>query len=116
MAYSFRIFRNYDGAGGQFGDTAVSSVSTDQGQLSVYGALRASDGALTVVAVNKTTGAIQTSLALANFSATSTAAVYTYSGSNLAAIVPGTPVSVAANSVSYNFPAYSVTVLQLQTH
>jgi Glycoside hydrolase family 44/Bacterial Ig-like domain (group 3) len=110
LAYSFRIFRNYDGAGGQFGDTAVNSTSTDQGQLSVYGALRSIDGALTVVAVNKTTGAIQTSLALANFSATSTAAVYTYSNANLAAIVAGTPVSVASNSVSYNFPAYSVTV------
>jgi Glycoside hydrolase family 44/Bacterial Ig-like domain (group 3) len=110
LAYSFRIFRNYDGAGGQFGDTAVNSASTDQGQLSVYGALRASDGALTVVAVNKTTGAIQTSLALANFSATSTAAVYTYSNANLAAIVAGSPITVASNSVSYNFPAYSVTV------
>ena len=110
LAYSFRIFRNYDGAGGQFGDTAVNSASTDQGQLSVYGALRSSDGALTVVGINKTTGAIQTSLALANFNSMSTAAVYTYSNANLAAIVAGSPVSVASNSVSYNFPAYSVTV------
>ena len=34
--------------------------------LSVYGALRSTDGALTVVAINKTTSAIQTSLTLAN--------------------------------------------------
>jgi len=110
VAYSFRLYRNYDGAGSQFGDTSVTSTSTDQGQLSVYGALRSTDGALTVIAVNKTTGSIQTSLTLENFNPTPTAAVYTYSNANLAQIVAGTPVSVSANAVSYNFPAYSATV------
>jgi glycosyl hydrolase family 44/Big-like domain-containing protein len=110
VAYSFRLYRNYDGAGGQFGDTSVNSTSSDQGQLSVYGALRSSDGALTVVAINKTTSAIQTTLALANFNSSGSAAVYTYSNANLMQIVAGTPVSVASNAVSYNFPAYSATV------
>jgi hypothetical protein len=110
LAYSFRIYRNYDGAGGQFGDTSVNSTSTDQSQLSVYGALRSSDGALTVVAINKTTGALQTTLSLANFNAASTAAIYTYSNTNLNQIVAGTPVSVTADAVNYNFPPYSATV------
>jgi len=110
LAYSFRIYRNFDGAGGQFGDTSVNSTSTDQGQLSVYGALRSSDGALTVVAINKTTAPIQTSLSFANFNSTSSALVYTYSNANLAQIVAGAPVSVASNSVTYNFPSYSATV------
>jgi hypothetical protein len=110
VAYSFRIYRNYDGAGGQFGSTSVNSTSTDQSQLSVYGALRSSDGALTVVAINKTTGAIQTSLTLANFNPAATAAVYTYSNANLTQIVAGTPVPVSSNAVSYTYPAYSVTV------
>jgi hypothetical protein len=105
------LYRNYDGAGGEFGDTSVNSTSTDQGQLSVYGALRSSDGALTVVAINKTTTAIQTSLTLANFNPNGTAAVYTYSNANLTQIVAGTPVQVASNAVSYKFPAYSATVL-----
>jgi Glycoside hydrolase family 44/Bacterial Ig-like domain (group 3) len=110
VAYSFRLYRNYDGAGGQFGDTSVNSTSTDQGQLSVYGALRSSDGALTVIAINKTTSAIPTGLTLANFTSNATAAVYTYSDANLAQIVAGTPLAVASNSVNYNFPAYSATV------
>jgi Glycoside hydrolase family 44/Bacterial Ig-like domain (group 3) len=110
LAYSFRIYRNFDGAGGQFGETSVNSTSTDQGQLSAYGALRSSDGALTVVAINKTTSAIQTSLTLANFNSTSSALVYTYSNANLAQIIAGSAVSVASNSVTYNFPAYSATV------
>src|SRR5580700_8861033 len=110
VAYSFRLYRNYDGAGGQFGDTSVDSTSTDQGQLSEYGALRNSDNALTVVAINKTTSAIQTSLTVANFSASATAAVYTYSIANLAQIVAATPVAVVSNALNYNFPAYSATV------
>jgi len=110
VAYSFRLYRNYDGAGGQFGNTSVNSTSTDQGQLSVYSAVRSSDGALTVVAINKTTSAIQTSLTLANFTSNATAAVYTYSNANLAQIVAGTPVPVVSNALNYNFPAYSATV------
>jgi hypothetical protein len=110
VAYSFRLYRNYDGAGGQFGGASVTSASTDQGQISVYGALRSSDGALTVVAINKTTSAIETSLVLANFDSTGTSAVYTYSNANMTQIVAGTPVPVVSDAVNYNFPAYSATV------
>jgi hypothetical protein len=110
VAYSFRLYRNYDGAGGQFGDTSVTSTSTNQGQLSVYGALCSTDGALTVIAINKTTSAIQTSLALQNFKPTGSAAVYTYSNANLTQIVAGTPVPVVSNAVTYSFPSYSATV------
>jgi hypothetical protein len=110
VAYSFRLYRNYDGAGGQFGDTSVTSTSTNQGQLSVYGALRSSDGALTVIAINKTTGTIQTSLTLQNFKPTGSAAVYTYSNASLTQIVAGTPVPVVSNAVTYSFPSYSATV------
>jgi hypothetical protein len=110
VAFSFRLYRNYDGAGGQFGDTSVNSTSTDQGQLSVYGALRSSDGALIVIAINKTTSAIQTGLTLANYTSNATAAVYTYSNANLAQIVAGTPLAVVSNSLNYNFPAQSATL------
>jgi Glycoside hydrolase family 44/Bacterial Ig-like domain (group 3) len=111
VAYSFRLYRNYDGAGGQFGDMSVSSRSSDQRQLSVYGALRSSDGALTVMTINKTTSAIATSLTLANFNAAGIAAVYGYSNANLTQIVAGTPVTVVSSAVSYTFPAYSATML-----
>src|SRR5271170_5367777 len=111
LAYSFRIYRNYDGAGGQFGDRSVTSTSTDQSQLSVYGALRSSDGALTVVVINKTTNPIQTSLTLANFNPATMAAVYTYSNANLAQIVAGMPVAVVSNALNYTFAAYSANVL-----
>src|ERR1700727_3841833 len=46
IAYAFRMFRNYDGNGSQFGHTSVSAVSTDQGTLSIYAAQRSSDSAV----------------------------------------------------------------------
>jgi hypothetical protein len=115
VAYSFRVYRNYDGAGSQFGNTAVNSTSTDQSQLSVYGAVRSTDGALTVLTINKTTSPIQTSLTLANFNSKSAAAVYTYSNANLNQIVAGSPVAVSQNAINYNFPAYSITVFLFTT-
>lgn len=110
VAYSFRLYRNYDGAGGQFGDSSVTSTSTDQSQLSVYGAMRSSDGALTVIVINKTTSPIQTSLALANFSSTTSAKVYSYSNANMTQIVVGAAVPVVSSTVNYNFAPYSATV------
>jgi Glycoside hydrolase family 44 len=111
-AYSFRMYRNYDGAGSQFGDTSVSSTSTDptESTLSVYGALRSSDGKLTVMAINKTTTPIVTTLNIAGFTPTSTASTFTYSGANLASIVSGSSPVTSGAVQSYSFPSYSATL------
>jgi hypothetical protein len=85
---SFTIYRNYDGNKSMFGNMALTSTSVNQGQLSVYGALRTSDNAVTVVVINKTYGDLTSSLSLANLAAGSTTAqAFLYSNANLAAIV-----------------------------
>jgi hypothetical protein len=114
IAYAFRLFRNYDGAGGQFGSSGVSAVSSNPGNLSIYAATRATDGALTIVVINKTTAAIETSLSLANFTPASTAAVYSYSSANLTQITAQAATPVDANSISYTFPSYSATVFVVE--
>jgi hypothetical protein len=111
IAYSFRLYRNYDGNGSQFGDTSVQSNSTNQGELSIYGATRSSDGALTLVVINKTTASIATKLALQNFESTGTAAAYSYSNSNLTSIESVGNVSLSGKTLNYTYPAYSATVL-----
>lgn len=115
LQYAWYLYRNYDGNGSQFGDTSVSSTSTDptQATLSVYGALRSSDGSLTVMVINKTNSAIATTLNVSGFTPTSTAEVYTYSNANLNQIVAGAPVSVSSNSIQYSFPSYSATLFIL---
>ncbi|MCA0455080.1 MAG: carboxypeptidase regulatory-like domain-containing protein [Chloroflexi bacterium] len=108
-AYAFRMYRNYNGLGGMFGETSVSATSADQAKLSVYAALRA-DGALTVMVINKTGNGQTSSLNLANFSAAA-AQVYTYSAANLSQIVRGADVPVNAGSISTTYPAQSITLL-----
>lgn len=105
----FRIFRDYDGQGGEFGNVSVQSSSSDQGRLSIYAALRSSDHALTILVINKTTQLIGTALSLANFSG-QFASVYSFSGADLSNIVRASDVGVVANQIDYDFLGYSATL------
>ncbi|HVK13680.1 MAG TPA: glycoside hydrolase family 44 protein [Gemmataceae bacterium] len=49
---AWKLFRDYDGAGGRFGDRAVP-VTAENPDLAVYAAKRSKDAATTVVVVNK---------------------------------------------------------------
>jgi uncharacterized protein (TIGR03437 family) len=110
-AFAFKIFLNYDGDGSQFGETSVSATTQNPDVLSIFAAER-HDSALTVLVLNKTTGAIADSISLADFTPAGTAQVWQYSQSNLGAIVRQTPdLNVAGNSVSATFPPYSMTLL-----
>src|SRR5262249_51485881 len=50
---AMKMFRNYDGNGSGFGDTSVSASVPDPDSLSSFAAVRSSDGALTVMIINK---------------------------------------------------------------
>jgi hypothetical protein len=114
IAYSFRMFRNYDGNGSQFGDTSVSAVSSNQGTLSIYAAQRSTDSAVTVLVINKTTAAIASAISFANLSLPSFAQVDTYSAANLTSIVHASNAPVTNSSVSYSFPGYSAVMFVIQ--
>jgi Glycoside hydrolase family 44/Bacterial Ig-like domain (group 3) len=114
IAYAFRMFRNYDGNGSQFGDTSVSGVSTDPGELSIYAAQRSSDNAVTVLVINKTTGALSSAIAIAHLNLPSTAQVYTYSGATLTSIVHASDAAITNGSISYSFPSYSAVLFVIQ--
>jgi hypothetical protein len=85
----------------------------------VYGALRSTDQAVTVVVINKTYGDLTATLSLENFTTSSkTAEVFLYSNANLAAIVAQPAVTVTppsaggtASTISATFPAQSITLL-----
>lgn len=143
---AFAIYRNYDGAKSTFGDEALASCSTTaaltgactpigsnyqpvagmesgQGQLSVYGALRTWDQAVTVVVINKTFGDLTSTLSLEHVTATGNAKVYRYSAANLAAIIAQPDAAVTAPAqggttstiVNYTFPASSITLFVVPT-
>jgi hypothetical protein len=115
---AFEIYRNYDGNNAQFGDLSLSSVSGDQSRLSVYGALRSSDGAVTVMVINKTYGDLTDTLSLPGLTPNGKAQVFQYSNANLAGIVAQAGLTVTppatgstTSTVSATFPAQSITLL-----
>jgi mannan endo-1,4-beta-mannosidase len=55
IASAFQIYRNYDGKGGKYGDTAVKAAVTDDELASVFAATDSEHPkTLTVIAINKT--------------------------------------------------------------
>jgi hypothetical protein len=50
---AMKMYRNYDGNKDTFGDTSVQTTAPSPDQVSAFSALRSSDGALTVMVVNK---------------------------------------------------------------
>ena len=109
-AFAFRMFRNFDGAGGKFGDAGVSATSADQGQLAMYAAQRSSDNALTLIVINKTANALTSDVSLAGFTPSGSAKVFRYSTANLNAIVKEADQAVSTSGFNATFPANSITL------
>ena len=95
FAYAFRLYRNYDGQGSQFGDQSLAAESTDAEQLAIYAARRSSDQALTLLVINKNKSPLRTTLTINGAGAAKSAIVYQYSNENLQAIVrqPDQPIA-----------------------
>jgi hypothetical protein len=118
---AFAIYRNYDGSNSNFGDTALASTSADQGKLSVYGAVRTSDNAVTVVVINKTYGDLTSTVSLPSLSTSTTSAqAYLYSNAQVQtgkiAAQPNVTVNPPAgagapSTITMKFPAQSITLL-----
>jgi len=77
------MYRDYNGHGAKFGNTWVRSTSANQAKLAVYGARRSSDGAYTVLVINKTGSALQSPLSLSGVSASGQAQVWRWTGGSI---------------------------------
>src|SRR5260370_28864229 len=53
---AMKMYRNYDGSDSGFGDTSVSAAGPNPDNVSTFAAQRSSDGALTVMVINKQLG------------------------------------------------------------
>jgi hypothetical protein len=114
---AFRNFRNFDGAGANFGDTSFSAVASDNSKASVYASYDAANtGRIIVVAINKTTAALPVSLTLADSHTFTKAHAWQLTSTSKldAASSSIVPTAIADQAVSGNafqatLPAYSVT-------
>jgi hypothetical protein len=112
-AFAFRMYRNVDGAGRGFGETSVRATSADHGRLASYAALRAADGALTVMLVNKSGVPLATSVTAAGFAAAAPVRVWRYSADQPEAIVRASDLAPAGAVVTVAVPADSITLLEI---
>ncbi len=110
IAFSFLLYRNYDGAGHGFGTTSVQATSADQGSVASYAALRG-QGTLTLVLINKTAGDLTSPITLANPAPTSSAQMFSYSGADLTAFHKLANIAFTAGAASVTVPAYSMNML-----
>jgi hypothetical protein len=112
-AFAFRMYRNYDGHGAAFGERAVPATSEDPDQLSIFAAVRQSDGALTAVVINKSLQELETEVSITGRRLRGTAArVYRYSPSDLTSIVRQPDLFLSDAVVSLVVPAQSITMLE----
>jgi hypothetical protein len=105
-----QIYRNYDGGHSTFGDTSVGASVTNPDKLSSFAALRNSDGALTVMVINKQTGSTPVTVNLANFSTTGTAQAWQINSASQSAIKRLSDVTVANSAISTTVPSQSITL------
>jgi uncharacterized repeat protein (TIGR01451 family) len=114
-AYAFRMYLNYDGLGSGFGETSVHAASADQDKVAIYAAQRGSDGALTLMVINKTGESLTSTVALSNVVPIASARVYRYSAADLDEIVRAADQPVTGSGFTAVFPANSITLLVIPT-
>ena len=108
---AFRMFRNYDGAGGAFGDTGLAATTSDIAASSIY-ASRTTSGKVVLVAINKTTAPKVTRITLSG--------VGSPTGAQVFLMKDGTPnparqadVTISGGVLTYTMPALSVSTIAL---
>jgi hypothetical protein len=107
---AFKLYRNYDGKGGTYGDTAVSAAPADQAKASVFAATSSKKpGALTIIVINKEQRAIFDGKIDIKSGKYAKAHVYTFDGSS--PDVRALPdVEIRGNRIAARLPALSATL------
>lgn len=122
---AMKMYRNYDGSDSTFGETSIETGVANPDQVSAFSSIRAADGALTVMVVNKNlysaanpTATTPITVNLSNFAAAGTAqrwqlAAVNPANQNAASILHLGDVTVTGNSLTVNVPMESVTLFVL---
>ncbi len=105
-----QIYRNYDGKNSTFGDTSVLAQAPNPDLLSAFASVRSSDGALTVMVINKQQGSTPVQVSLANFANTGTAQAWQINSASQTSIVRLADLTVSGNSIATTVPSQSITL------
>jgi hypothetical protein len=109
---AMKLYRNYDGAKSTFGDTSVNATGPNPDNVSTFAAERSSDGALTVMVINKQlNNAAMMTMNIAGFLTSGTAQVWQLTAAN--SINHLSDLSFSGNVLTNAIPAQSITLFVL---
>ncbi len=106
---AIKLYRNYDGRRSTFGDTSVAATTANPDVVSAFAAERSSDGALTVMVVNKGAASAPTTVTLANATHGAASEVWQLTAANAITRLADVPVT-GAHALTATLPAQSVTL------
>jgi hypothetical protein len=105
---SMKMYRNYDGNDSVFGDTSVQATVPNPDELDAFAAVRSSDGALTVMVINKDiTNTTPVTLNISNLTVTSSAQVWQLAGGSISQLAS---TGVTNGILSQTLPSQSITL------
>ena len=109
---AMKMYRNYDGNKSTFGDTSILTVVPNPDNLSAFGAVRTSDGAMTLMVINKDlNNATPITANITNFNATGTAQRWQLTSANV--ITQLANITLTNKVLSDVVPAQSITLYVL---
>jgi hypothetical protein len=109
---AMKMYRNYDGNKSTFGDTSVLTTVPNPDDVSAFAAVRSSDGAMTLMVVNKDiTNASPFNAAITNFNGTGTAQRWQLTSANV--ITALSNISFTNGILSDTVPSQSITLYVL---
>lgn len=109
---AFRAYRNYDGAGKQFGDTSISATTSDVPNSSVYASLDSTNvSRLVIVAINKSTSIKTAGIKVEASTVYTKASVFTLTSAGADLVSAAGLTSVATNAFRYPMPPQSISVI-----
>lgn len=107
---AMKMYRNYDGLKSTFGDQSVGLSGADPDVVSSFAALRSSDGALTIMVVNKAlSGSTPVTVNFANFTPAVAAQAWQLDASNSIRRLADVPLT--GGRLVQSVPSQSITLL-----
>ena len=105
---AMKMYRNYDGNQSVFGDTSIQTTVPNPDELGAFSAVRSSDGALTIMVINKDiTNATPVSLNISNVTVTGAAQIWQLANGSISQLASTGVTNGILNQI---LPSQSITL------
>jgi len=113
---AYKLYRNYDGRGGTYGDTSVRAATNDRDNTSVYAAIEGNDPAiLHVILINKNQqGSLEMQVAIESSTAYTSGEVWTLNAQSPSIVKRGEVTGITGNAFTFVLAPTTAAHLVLQ--